>query len=104
MRLLQTRTNRYREREPQKVHRPGWLQTDTIRLGAERHQIRNAKDLRVEKNQLMFTVTAEFNGSSMQVDYQGRPYGDKIAGTLKYDIAGNTGDGEFVAKRKPEKE
>ena len=28
---------------------------------------------------------------------------EKDPGTLKYDWNGNTGDGEFVAKRKPEK-
>ena len=51
----------------------------------------------------MFTITAEFNGNSIKVDYKGRPYGDKLSGTLKYDFSGNTGEGEFVAKRKVEK-
>lgn len=58
------------------------------------------KDLRVEKNTLKFTVTAEFDGGSIKVDYQGRPYGDKISGSLDYDFGGNTGQAEFTARRK----
>jgi opacity protein-like surface antigen len=61
------------------------------------------KDLHVEKNHLMFSVAAEWDGNSLNVDYDGRPYGDKINGTVKYDFSGNSGDLEFVAKRKREK-
>jgi peroxiredoxin len=62
------------------------------------------KGLRVEKNDLMFAISAELNGNTLKVDYRGRPYGDKIQGTLDYDIAGNTGNGEFTAKRKRQQE
>ena len=48
----------------------------------------DVKDLRVEKNTLKFTVTAEFDGGSLKVDYRGRPYGDKISGSLDYDFGG----------------
>ncbi|MHC4564746.1 MAG: hypothetical protein ACYTE3_03210 [Planctomycetota bacterium] len=60
----------------------------------------DVKDLRVEKNVLKFTVTAEFDGYSMKVDYRGRPYGNKISGSLDYDFDGNTGQVEFTARRK----
>ena len=60
----------------------------------------DVKDLRVEKNTLKFTVTAEFDGGSLKVDYQGRPYGDRISGSLDYDFGGNTGQAEFTARRK----
>ena len=60
----------------------------------------DVKDLRVEKNTLMFTVTAEFGGGLLKVDYRGRPYGDKISGSLEYDFGGNTGRAEFTARRK----
>ncbi len=58
------------------------------------------KDLRVENNTLKFTVTADFDGGSIKVDYQGRPYGDKISGSLDYDFGGYTGKAEFTAQRK----
>jgi hypothetical protein len=63
----------------------------------------DVKDLRVEKNILKFTLTAEFDGYSIKVDYQGRPYGDKISGSLDYDFGGTTGQVEFTARRKQEK-
>ncbi len=69
-----------------------------------RGQELEAKKLRVEKNNLMFTVSAEFDGTSMTVDYKGRPYGDKIKGMLAYDISGNVGEVEFTGKRKREEE
>ncbi len=63
----------------------------------------DVKNLRVEKNILKFTVAAEFDGYSIKVDYQGRPYGDKLSGSLDYDFGGTTGQVEFTARRKPEK-
>ncbi len=60
----------------------------------------DVKDLRVEKNTLKFTVTTEFDGGSIKVDYQGRPYGDNISGSLDYDLWGSTGQAEFTARRK----
>ena len=60
----------------------------------------DVKDLRVENSVLKFTVTAEFDGYSMKVDYRGRPYGNKISGSLDYDFGGNTGQVEFTARRK----
>ena len=63
----------------------------------------DVKTLKVEKNNLIVTVTTEYNGNSIQVDYKGRAHGNKMKGTLEYDFAGNTGEGEFMAKRKVEK-
>ena len=60
----------------------------------------DVSDLRVEENHLMFTVTAEFDGNTLKVDYKGRPYGDNLKGTLGYDYAGTTGEAEFVGTRK----
>jgi len=65
-----------------------------------RGQELNVKDLRVEENTLAFTVTAESNGYSMKVDYRGRPYGDRMSGSLDYDFGGSTGQVEFTAQRK----
>jgi hypothetical protein len=57
------------------------------------------KDLRVEQNNLKFTVTADFDGYVIKVDYAGRPYGHKMSGSLDYDFGGNTGQAEFTARR-----
>ena len=62
----------------------------------------DVKDLRVEKNTLKFTVAGEFDGYSIKVDYQGRPHGDKLSGSLDYDFEGTTGQVEFTARRKQE--
>ncbi|MHC4165431.1 MAG: hypothetical protein ACYSWQ_00565 [Planctomycetota bacterium] len=63
----------------------------------------DVKNLRVENNILKFTVTAEFDGYSVKVDYQGRPYGDKLSGLLDYDFGGTAGQVEFTARRKQTK-
>ena len=75
-----------------------------VYVGAQDQEM-DVSDLRVEDNHLLFSVSREFNGNKMKVDYKGRPYGDKINGTLEYDLAGNTGEVEFAAKRdRPKKE
>jgi hypothetical protein len=62
-------------------------------------QILEVTDLRVEDNMLKFTVTAEFDGSTLKVDYQGRPRGHNVSGSLDYDWSGSTGTAEFTARR-----
>ena len=64
-------------------------------------QVLDVKDLRVEDNMLKFTITADFDGYTLKVDYKGRPYGNKINGLLDYDFEGNAGQVEFTARRKP---
>lgn len=59
--------------------------------------------LRVEKNDLMLTINAEFDGGTLKVDYKGRPYGDKLNGKLDYDMNGQTGELDFKAKRSSSK-
>ena len=63
-------------------------------------QVLDVKDLRVEDNMLKFTVTAEQDGYTMKVDYKGRPYGNRISGSLDYDFSGTTGREAFTARRK----
>ncbi len=57
-------------------------------------------DLKVENNQLMFKVAAEVNGTKVKADYKGRPYGDKIQGSIAYVLGDNSGDIDFTGKRK----
>lgn len=62
----------------------------------------DVKTVKVEENNLIVTVTTEYDGNAIQVDYKGRAHGNKMEGTLEYDFGGNTGEGEFIAKRKVE--
>ena len=39
-------------------------------------------------------------GQDLTVEYKARAYGEKMKGTLEYDISGNTGEAEFAASRK----
>ena len=61
----------------------------------------DATDLKVENNQLSFSVSAEVNGTKIKADYKGRPYGDKIQGNIAYVLGDNSGDIEFTGTRKP---
>jgi len=58
-------------------------------------------DLKVENNQLIFNVAGEVNGTKIKADYKGRPYGDKIQGSIAYVLGDNSGDIEFTGTRKP---
>ena len=60
----------------------------------------DATDLKVENNQLSFTVSAEVNGTKIKADYKGRPYGDKIQGNIAYVLGDNSGEIEFSGARK----
>jgi hypothetical protein len=61
----------------------------------------DVKDLRIEKNTLKFTLSGEYDGNPFKVEYQGRPYGDKISGSLDYDFGSYAGQAEFSAQRNP---
>lgn len=74
------------------------------RYTSQQGQALEVKNLRVEKNQLLFTITADVDGNSLKADYRGRPYGNKYSGKIDYDYSGDTGTVEFTARRKqPEK-
>ncbi len=60
-------------------------------------------DLKIEKNQLMFKVEADVNGTKVKADYKGRPYGDKIQGSIAYVLGDNAGDIDFSGVRKADK-
>ena len=54
------------------------------------------ENLKLEKNDLILKVV----GQDLTVEYKARAYGEKMKGTLEYDISGNTGEAEFAASRK----
>lgn len=59
----------------------------------------DAKGVKVEKNQLCFGIETEFQGTNIKADYKGRPYGDKIEGTIEYVLGGNAGEIDFTGER-----
>ena len=61
------------------------------------------KDLKVGDNHLVFTLLTDFNGGTLKADFKGRPYGDNVAGSVEFDLEGQTGEGSFKGKRKAEK-
>lgn len=63
------------------------------------------ENLRVEKNNLKFTVNVKMDVGSIKADFSGRPYGSKISGTVEYSLNGDSGQVEFKGNRKaPAKE
>ena len=62
----------------------------------------DAKDVKIEKNQLCFGVETEFQGTNIKADYKGRPYGDKIDGTIDYVLGSNEGVIDFTGERQAE--
>jgi hypothetical protein len=59
----------------------------------------DAKNVKIEKNQLCFGIETEFQGSSLKADYRGRPYGDKIDGMIDYVLGTNAGEIDFTGER-----
>jgi hypothetical protein len=54
----------------------------------------------VDKNNLKFTVKSKLDSADLKADFSGRPYGNKISGTVEYDLGGQTGSVEFKGIRK----
>ena len=63
----------------------------------------DASDVSLTKNELAWTVETEFNGNDIVLNFSGIPRGSKIAGTVEYDFAGQSGKIDFTGKRKAEK-
>ena len=57
-------------------------------------------NLKVENNQLRFSIDTEANGTKIKADYKGRPYGDKIKGSIDYVLGENSGEIDFTGMRK----
>lgn len=79
------------------------LKASYVSVGASGEEVViDAKDVKIEKNQLYFGVETEFQGTNIKADYKGRPYGDKIDGTIDYVLGSNEGVIDFTGVRQPE--
>jgi predicted RNA-binding protein len=61
-----------------------------------------AKDVKVEKNELTFTIETDFQGSKIKADFMGRPYGDKIKGSIDYVLGNDVGEVDFTGQLQDE--
>jgi hypothetical protein len=57
------------------------------------------KELKLQDNQLSFTVVTELDGQELKTDYKGKPSGDKISGKVDYKLGDDSGSLDFTAKR-----
>jgi len=57
------------------------------------------KDVKIEKNMLTFTSSGDFQGSQLKADFMGRPYGDKIKGSIDYVVGSDVGELEFSGQK-----
>ncbi len=61
------------------------------------------KHVATTKDTLDFHTTIEFGGNELDLKYSGRPDGNKLKGTLQYEVAGNTGEADFEGELSPAK-
>jgi predicted RNA-binding protein len=57
-----------------------------------------AKDVKIEKNELTFTIETDFEGAKIKADFMGRPYGDKIKGSIDYVLGNDVGEVDFTGQ------
>jgi predicted RNA-binding protein len=61
-----------------------------------------AKDVKIEKNELTFTIETDFEGAKIKADFMGRPYGDKIKGSIDYVLGNDVGEVDFTGQMQDE--
>lgn len=61
-----------------------------------------AKDVKIEKNELTFTIETDFQGAKIKADFMGRPYGDKIKGSIDYVLGNDVGEVDFTGQMQDE--
>ena len=55
--------------------------------------------IKIVDNQLTFSIETKVDGANLIAKFKGRPYGNKMQGKIAYDLSGNTGEIDFLAKR-----
>ena len=61
-----------------------------------------AKDVKIEKNELTFTIETDFEGAKIKADFMGRPYGDKLKGSIDYVLGNDVGEVDFTGQMQDE--
>lgn len=59
------------------------------------------EELVVRDNEMRLTISVDYEGQELVVNYRGRPYGDSISGSFAYEYGDASGEGKFIAKRQP---
>ena len=57
------------------------------------------ENLEVNGGDVSFNVTVDFGGAELAINYKGELEGDKLAGSLEFDLAGQTGELEWTGER-----
>lgn len=59
----------------------------------------DVKELKIVENQWIFIVEAEVDSNKIKATFKGRPYGDKIKGTVDYVLGDQSGTVDFTGKK-----
>jgi len=57
------------------------------------------EDIQIEGNTLTFKATIDFGGADLVTHFNGKIDGDKIAGTVEFDLGGDEGELDFTGER-----
>jgi hypothetical protein len=57
------------------------------------------EDLKLEGDNLAFTINLDFEGTALNAKFKGKVEGDNYKGAVDYDLAGQTGTLDFKGKR-----
>lgn len=56
-------------------------------------------DLKMDGNKFNFTLTVDFGGQALNAKFDGELEGDKVSGSIDYEVAGETGEATFTGER-----
>jgi hypothetical protein len=59
----------------------------------------DAQKVKIDKNELCFSIETDFQGTKIKADFMGRPYGDSLRGTIDYVLGDDVGEVDFTGTR-----
>lgn len=59
----------------------------------------DAMKVKIDKNELCFSIETDFQGTKIKADFMGRPYGDTLRGTIDYVLGDDVGEVDFTGTR-----
>lgn len=59
----------------------------------------DAMKVKIDKNELCFSIATDFQGTKIKADFMGRPYGDTLRGTIDYVLGDDVGEVDFTGTR-----
>ena len=74
--------------------------TLTVLAKSQDGQELEAKEVRIEKNQLLYSLGLEVDGADVSIKVKGRPYGSTLTGSMEYSVNGDSGELPFRGVRR----